>query len=159
MPTDEMVEKARKIADDMFFGPHKPECGIPEDQTMTVRYGNAVRVIAAALEAAEAGAVPVGWWWEWNSGGTGKWMTTIGMERPEDHPQRRNITPLYASPPSEAVQAAYDQLVDLQPHIAQLPERNQPFIDTHVDIAMEHLRSILEPKVDQPKESKYDGTR
>lgn len=53
--TDEMVEKARKVADDMFFGPCRPKCDMSEDQIVMVRYGAAVRVICAALEAALGG--------------------------------------------------------------------------------------------------------
>jgi hypothetical protein len=61
MPSDEMVEKARKIADEMFFGEHKPECEVPLDQTMQVRYGLAIDRIAAALTAAMGEEKPVAW--------------------------------------------------------------------------------------------------
>ncbi len=37
---------------------------------------------------------------------------------------------------------AHDELMNLQPHIAQLPEKYRPFIDSHVDIAMEILAAI-----------------
>ncbi len=38
-----------------------------------------------------------------------------------------------------AMKAAHDHLMNLQPHIGQLPEKVQPFIDSHVDLAMEIL--------------------
>ncbi len=38
-----------------------------------------------------------------------------------------------------ALQTAHDHLINLQPHIAQLAKRDQPFIDTHVDLALEAL--------------------
>ena len=34
---------------------------------------------------------------------------------------------------------ARNQLINLQPHIAQLPERDQLFIDNHVDAAIDAL--------------------
>lgn len=49
--TDDLKKLAEAAADRMFFGPHKPECEIPADQTMTVRYGHALQAIEAALAA------------------------------------------------------------------------------------------------------------
>lgn len=34
---------------------------------------------------------------------------------------------------------AHNHLMNLQPHIAQLPKRDQPFIDSHVDMAIQAL--------------------
>ena len=42
-----------------------------------------------------------------------------------------------------AANTAHTYLVNLQPHIAQLPKECQPFIDTHIDLAMETLRKLL----------------
>lgn len=39
---------------------------------------------------------------------------------------------------------AYNHLMNLQPHIAQLPERYRPFIDSHVDEAMRALSASAE---------------
>jgi hypothetical protein len=40
----------------------------------------------------------------------------------------------------EQITNAERHLVNLQPHIAQLPEQYQLFIDTYVDLALECLR-------------------
>ena len=37
------------------------------------------------------------------------------------------------------MQQAHDELMNLQPHIGQIPERHRPFIDSHVDVAMKLL--------------------
>ena len=44
---------------------------------------------------------------------------------------------------SEAIQKAYDHLMNLQPHIEQLPKEYRGFIDPHVDEAMKLLASLL----------------
>ena len=36
-------------------------------------------------------------------------------------------------------------LTNLQPHIAQLPEQAQPFIDAHVNLALDAARAAKEP--------------
>lgn len=38
---------------------------------------------------------------------------------------------------------AYDHLMNMQPHIAQLPEQYRPFIDSHVDAAMRALSVVV----------------
>ncbi len=43
----------------------------------------------------------------------------------------------------EAAQTAHDHLMNLQPHIAQLEPYQRPFIDSHVDLAMEVLSTAL----------------
>jgi hypothetical protein len=56
----------------------------------------------------------------------------------EDHlaalAQRAEVAPM---------QAAYNHLMNLQPHIAQLPKEYQPFIDSHVDEAMKALQPYV----------------
>lgn len=44
------------------------------------------------------------------------------------------------------IQAAHDHLMNLQPHIAQLPKQYQGFIDPHVDEAMKLLSACLPQK-------------
>lgn len=47
----------------------------------------------------------------------------------------------------KAVQEAHDELINLQPHIPQacIPG-HEPFIDSHVDKAIEILASLQDPK-------------
>ena len=48
-----------------------------------------------------------------------------------------------AEPEAATIQKAHDHLINLQPHIAQLPKGYQGFIDPHVDEAMKLLASLL----------------
>lgn len=41
---------------------------------------------------------------------------------------------------------AHGHLMNMQPHIAQLPERYRPFIDSHVDEAMKLLDAAKDAK-------------
>lgn len=50
------------------------------------------------------------------------------------------------------ITAALEHLMNLQPHIAQIPKRYQCFINPHVDMAMAHLDSASEPP--KPPEAK-----
>ncbi len=54
-----------------------------------------------------------------------------------------------------AMQDAHDHLMNLQPHIAQLPKLIQPFIDSHVDCAM---ASLAKPP-QQPREAAEQEAR
>ena len=45
--------------------------------------------------------------------------------------------------PMKLIERAHNMLINLQPHIAQLPKQYRPFIDSHVDVAMESLRIAL----------------
>lgn len=110
MPSDEMVEKARKVvaaiedANDRSHGAAAAWC--PDE---------AVELIAAALAAAEAGE-PAAWRYELagavthNPDGskTGvNWKTHINTSPPcVPDWGVRNLTPLFASPPSEASKGA-----------------------------------------------------
>ena len=41
------------------------------------------------------------------------------------------------------LRAAHDELMNLQPHIGQLEAHQRPFIDAHVDVAMEKMKEAL----------------
>jgi chromosome segregation ATPase len=41
----------------------------------------------------------------------------------------------------QAMNRALSELINVQPHIAQLPKEVQPFVDVHLDVAIEHLRA------------------
>ncbi len=45
---------------------------------------------------------------------------------------------------SAVIQRAHDTLMNLQPHIGQLPKQYRLFVDGHVDIAMEILERELQ---------------
>ncbi len=54
-----------------------------------------------------------------------------------------------------AMQDAYNHLMNLQPHIEMLHKNSQPFIDSHVDCAMEKLKAAL----NEPLEEEGDDAK
>lgn len=54
------------------------------------------------------------------------------------------------------VKQAITELINLQPHIAQLPEKYRPFIDAHVDKAIAALREMCPATADHSQHESYD---
>ena len=106
MPTDDTVEKVARAICKSRTGDGWRCCQWPSQGgrvSCTAKTGAYDDGARAALEAAEAGAVPVAWRWRYDSEQT--W--TLANREPKSWPDRI-IEPLYASPPSEASREAVE---------------------------------------------------